>query len=146
MVATGELHPSVDFATRYGTSTDEYFNAHSALIRANELIEDAQKLSDLLNIAYPEDERWHPWWGAEAMSYYAVGIITCLEWHARSRITDVFTYNPASIDASDLKGRLTEKILPQMLAQNATVAQLLGGSLSVSKFDDYIGALKRVFK
>ncbi|MBO1908458.1 hypothetical protein J4G37_26660 [Microvirga sp. 3-52] len=141
---TDDLHPYVAFAQRYGDVTNEFFNAYSAIARLGTLLEDAEDLKKLFDKAYPEEKRWHPWFGAEIISYYAVGFVTCLEWHARSRTTDLFTYKPSAIRSVDIQGRLGEKIVPQMVAQNATVAQLIGSAINIGNFKTYMSLLSRV--
>jgi hypothetical protein len=98
-----EPHHAVKFAMRYGSPTGLYLNAWTALTRLDELIEDARTLKAHLDTVMPEEARWHPWVGAEVVSYYAVGFVTCLEWHARSRLVDLLTFRPALAKSDDLK-------------------------------------------
>jgi hypothetical protein len=81
----------------------------------------------------------------EAFSYYAVGIVTCLEWHARSRLVDLMVFKPDSIQTSDIKN-IADLALSQMVSEGVNVPHLLGAATKVNSFADYLGVFKRVFK
>lgn len=143
-MADDTLHPNVAFATKFGDPTGDYLNAHTALWRLDALIEDAIKLLGIFDVVEPEGKRWFPWYGAEIISYYAIGYVTCLEWHARSRLADLFGHTPTSLKAEDLKGQVTEKVMVQLLAQGASVANLISASTTVGSFAKYMNILSRV--
>jgi hypothetical protein len=124
-VSGKEPHYAVQFATRYGSPTDNYLNAWTALIRLDELIEDAKTLKGHLDTVMPEENRWYPWVGAEIVSYYVVGFVTCLEWHARSRLVDLLTFKPTAAKSEDLRV-VKDKVVLEMLAANVTVASIVG--------------------
>jgi hypothetical protein len=82
----------------------------------------------------------------EAFSFYAVGIVTCLEWHARSRLTDLFSFMPSAIGQDDLKPLANARMMAQMVEHNVSAAQLLGGMTNVASADRYLSIMKRVFE
>ena len=139
------LHPSVSFAVRYGNASSDLLNAHTALYRLTDLVEDATRVRAALEIQTPEESRWAPWFGAEIVSYYAVGFVTCFEWHGRSRTADLFGYAPACLRPEDLKGQLSERAMIQLLSQGASVARMLAASVSVTSFSKYMDRMNRVF-
>ncbi len=122
------------FTSRYADPTENYLSAFTALSRAELLLEDAAKLKELLDVAQPEETRWAPWFGAEAMSYYAVGFVTCLEWHARSRVVDLLTFDP-SVRFADFSPQLGDKLIVEMMVQNAPIGHLVGASINVPSFE-----------
>lgn len=139
-----EPHYAVKFATRYRSRTDDYLNAWTALMRLDELIEDARILKGHLDTAMPEEDRWHPWVGAEIISYYVVGFVTCLEWHARSRLVDLLTFKPTAAKSDDLRV-MKDKVVLEMLAANVTVAAIIGAATNISSFEEYMGVFSRLF-
>lgn len=143
-MADDTIHPNVAFATKYGDPTGDYLNAYTALARLETLIEDANKVSGILDAAEPTESRWFPWYGSEVISYYAVGFVTCLEWHARSRLADLFGYAPASLEPADLKGQVSDKVMVQLLTQGASVANLISASTTVGSFPKYMTVMNRV--
>ncbi|WP_292063675.1 hypothetical protein [Brevundimonas sp. UBA7664] len=138
------LHPNVAFATKFGDPTGDFLNAYTALARLDGLIEDAEKVRDMLDKAEPKSERWFPWYGAEIVSYYAVAYVTCLEWHAKSRFADLAAYSPSSLTTGDLKGQVSDKVMVQLLTQGASVANLLSAATSVGSFPKYMSLMNRV--
>src|SRR5262245_20411821 len=119
-------HYLVQFAARYSGGIFDTLNAASALIRATELFDDIIAFKDLVK----EGEEAGAFYGDrlvgyEIISYYAVGLATCLEWHARSRLVDSMIFDPNIIGPSDLKNIAT-LALSQMVAEGITVPQLLG--------------------
>ena len=68
MPETKDLHYAVKFAARYGAATSTHLNAWTALVRFEELIEDAKTLKGHLESTIPEEQRWQPWVGAEIVS------------------------------------------------------------------------------
>jgi uncharacterized protein (UPF0248 family) len=143
-LADREPHYAVQFANRYKLPTDGYLNAWTALVRLDELIEDAKNTKSYLDAAMPEDDRWHPWVGAEIVSYYAVGFVTCLEWHARSRLVDLLTFKPSAARSEDLK-IIKDKVVLDMLSANVTVASIVGAATNISSFEDYMNVFSRLF-
>ena len=81
----------------------------------------------------------------EIMNYYVVGFITCLEWHARSRLVDLMVHNASCIEAKDVKN-LDKDALSQMMSEQVTVPYLVGAATSVSSLSDYIEIFNRVFR
>lgn len=135
----------VEFAKRYGSPSGEWFNAFSAIIRAEILLEDAIDLRTTLEAATPEESRYYPWYAAEAISYYAVGYVTCLEWHARSRLRDLLTFKPAAATIKDIN-QIKESVVLDMLEAQTTVPGIVAGTTSISSLDAYLAVFERVFK
>lgn len=143
-MADDAKHHAVVFAERYSDTSVGYLNAGAALWRVGELIDDAEELKAQLDAAMPEKKRWHPWVGAEIVSYYSVGLVTCLEWHARSRLVDLLTFMPQSFKVDDLKV-MRDKVVVETLASNVTVASVVGAATNISTLEDYMGVFKRLF-
>lgn len=141
-----EDHPLITFAGKYSNPLFDYLNAGIAIARAEALLEDAKKVSLLLETDCPEHQRWYPWFGAEAISYYAVGYVTCLEWHAKSRLVDLLSFQPSALALDDVQKTITSKLILQMVKQQASVTQLVGAALKVGSFDAYLSVMTRVFK
>jgi hypothetical protein len=96
--------------------------------------------------ALSEAKEWTPWFGLEIYSYYMVGFVTCLEWHARSRLVDLFNHLPECVLADDLKGHINDRVLSQMAAAKVGVPEMLGALLSVGSVEAYLSTILRVFK
>lgn len=139
-------HPLLDFASRYADPTQDYLNAYMAIARLDMLLEDLTKVRDLLEAEHPKEQRWYPWFGAEIISYYAVSFVTCLEWHAKSRLIDLLIFQPFSLKIEDVKGTISEKLIVQMVARQASVIQLVGASVKVASTEKYFSIIDRVFK
>src|SRR5262249_13251371 len=135
-------HHLVDFAARYAATRFQTLNASSALWRAEALVSNAEELLAVQTAA--EDNNINFGGRHEITSYFAVGFVTCLEWHARSRLTDLMLYKPSCITASDLE-RITKVALSQMLAERVTVPHLVGAATSVSKIEEYVDVFTRMF-
>jgi hypothetical protein len=144
-VAKQPPHYLVDFASRYAGQRFKTLNAFSAIYRAELLSWDIQSLSDLRKEA--EDASIHFGFTHstfEVISYYSVGMCTCLEWHARSRLADLTTFKPDVIEKADLSN-IAGAALTQMVAEGVTVPHLLGAATKVSSVGEYIAIFKRLF-
>jgi hypothetical protein len=136
-------HPYASFASRYADPTQPYLNAHMALQRANSLIEDAEAVNAMLSQEHPPEQRWMPRFGAEIVSYYSVGYVTCLEWHARSRVVDLLTFD-SSVRFDDFRGQISDRLIIEMLSQKASVGHLVGASINVPTLDRYFSIMARI--
>jgi hypothetical protein len=136
-------HHLVDFAARYAGTRFQTLNASSALWRAQALVLDAEEMLKLKKAAEDKDIQFGSTY--EIISYFAVGFVTCLEWHARSRLIDLMLYKPSCIITSDLE-RIAKVALSQMLAERVTVPHLLGAATSVSRVKEYVAVFSRVFE
>ncbi|OYR18271.1 hypothetical protein [Brucella thiophenivorans] len=134
------LSAQIDFAKRYLTK-DSTFTAASAIQRLEELIEDIRDVTKVLQPVL--NERFVPSF-FEFTSYYKVGFVTCLEWHAKSRLYDMFCFDPKTIRSDDLKQATSNEKLISMIAEGLTIPHLLAGSMSISTKDSYIAAMDRV--
>jgi len=138
-------HHHVKFASRYALSHFKTLDAYAALSRAENMIDDAKKIQDLAvecvekGINFPENV-----WSYEILNYYAVSFVTCLEWHARSRLVDLMLYDPTQIGPNDIKG-LDSKALSQMMSEAITVPYLVGAATAVPSIDRYVKIFVRVF-
>jgi hypothetical protein len=59
---------------------------------------------------------------------------------------DLLEYMPDSLRVDDVKGAVSDKLIVQMVAQQASVAQLVGASLKVTSLERYLAVMKRVFE
>lgn len=140
-----EDHPLIAFAGTYGDPLFDYLNAFVALDRLETLLLDLDAVAGLLEANCPESRRWAPWVGAEAISFYAVGYVTCLEWHAKSRLVDLLNFKPPAIRVTDVQKTITDKLVVQMVAKQASVTQLVGAALKIGSLDVYFSVIGRVF-
>ena len=145
-VSDSDDHPLIAFAGKYGDPAFDYLNAQMAVARIEDLLRDLDKVAGLLEAETPEDERWAPWFGAEAISYYAVGFVTCLEWHAKSRLVDLLAFRPTSLTVADVDRTINAKLIVQMVSKNASVTQLVGAALKVNGLGAYLRVAERLFK
>jgi hypothetical protein len=124
-----KTHYLVRFASRYASTRFKTLNAASALRRADSLVDDAASILELKNVSQtkeiPFGSRHRTF---EIVSYFAVGLVTCLEWHARSRLVDIMMFRPSSIQTTDLKNIAT-LALSQMVTEGATIPHLLGAAV-----------------
>ena len=121
-------------------------NVSSALWRAENLVRDSKEMLEVKKAAEGQDIRFGSWSSTyEIISYFAVGFVTCLEWHARSRLIDLMLYKPSCITTGDLEG-IAKVALRQMLAERITVPHLLGAATSVSRVQEYVAVFTRVFE
>lgn len=140
-------HHLVAFASRYSAlSSMKTLNAWVALYRAEELLADAEALVELQNSCDSTEISFGYRFGTyEIVSYFAVGYITCLEWHARSRKVDLLRFKPENIETADIKF-IEKDALVQMVAANVTIPYLVGAATRVSSLNSYIEAFERLFK
>jgi hypothetical protein len=136
-------HHLVDFAARYAGTRFQTLNASSALWRAQDLVLDAEEMIKLKKAAEDKDIQFGSTY--EIISYFSVGFVTCLEWHARSRLIDLMLYKPSCIATSDLEG-IAKVALSQMAAERVTVPHLLGAATSVSRVKEYVAVFTRIFE
>ncbi|OCC05289.1 hypothetical protein BA190_10320 [Labrys sp. WJW] len=135
--------PQIDFAKRHLTTEVSTFNAISAIVRLEALVEDASDAASHLQPILKE--RWHPAF-YEFVSYYQVGFVTCLEWHAKSRLYDLFAFDPKRIHLNDIKQGLSDAKLAQMISEGLTIPHLLASASSISTYAGYIQAISRVLE
>jgi hypothetical protein len=139
-------HYLVEFASRYAGARIKTLNAGSALWRAESLVHDTAALLELKDSAEAKGVRFGQRGGTyEIISYFAVGFVTCLEWHARSRLVDTMLFKPSCIAPSDLKNIATVA-LSQMVAEGATIPHLLAAATNVSCIQDYLSIFRRVLQ
>lgn len=146
-----ELHHGIEFANRYALGVAQgNFNAATALYRLQTLANDIERVDAAIELAKEHEEArdgdWLRFRYIEAFSFYAVGIVTCLEWHARSRLTDLFSFMPGAIGQDDLKPLANARLMAQMVEHNVSAAQLLGGMTTVASADRYLIIMNRVFE
>ena len=139
-------HHLVDFAARYAGTRFQTLNVSSALWRAKALVLDAEEMLEVKKAAEDKDITFGSRLSTyEIISYFAVGFVTCLEWHARSRLIDLMLYKPSCITTSDLES-IAKVALSQMLAERVTVPHLLGAATSVSRVKEYVAVFIRMFE
>lgn len=137
----------VAYAGRYASGPVNRFNAFAALERARLLLRETEQITEMFELEGEKDERADWWWnGFEIVPYTLVGLATCLEWHARSRLTDLYTFRPEKIDTKALDGKVPAKVLSQMIQARVSIPQLLGVSFTVGSVPEYLGVFKALFE
>lgn len=68
-----------------------------------------------------------------------------MEWHAKSRLYDMFCFNPKTIGTEDLRQAVSNDKLINMISEGLNIPHLLAGSISISTKESYISALNRVY-
>jgi hypothetical protein len=102
-------------------------------------------LDELRNLAEAKEIRFGNRMSTyEIVDYFPVGFVTCLEWHARSRLVDLLVFAPACIETNDVK-TIDKVALSQMAAANVTLPHIVGATTRVSGIHDYISIFERVF-
>ncbi|MGV3513332.1 MAG: hypothetical protein ACO1OX_15125 [Novosphingobium sp.] len=136
--------PQVLQAQRFADSLT--YNAWTALSRVRHLMADAEEIEAVLEAEQNSDDPpLRPWFGFEVISYYIVGLVTCLEWHARTRLSDLYTYRPETIEKKALDGRVSSEALSQLIKAGVTVPHYISASISVGSPDDYLTVLQTLF-
>lgn len=105
--------------------------------------EDLNTLSKMIDL-YKKSGEFLPYYKLEIVSYYVVCCVTCLEWHARSRLKDLFTYKPELIDLKDMQISVGADTLSQMVQKRLTIPDYIAAGVSVSSIDKYISVFDRV--
>ena len=136
----------VAFAERFASGPVSRFNAYAALERARLLLRETQQIRELFKREGEQEEpaTWS-WHGLEVVPYTLVGLATCLEWHARSRLTDLYSFKPDSIGPKVLEGKVHPKVLAQMIQAKVSIPQLLGASITVGSVTEYLAVFDSVF-
>lgn len=145
MVSEGrqaKQHHHVAFAKTYFRGAFRTFNAAAALFRMEQLVEEAEEMAALLR-DHPLNR--FPVTLPQFAGYYLVGFVTCLEWHARSRLADLLAHAPDRTTADDLKAVTEGGKLREMVASRLTVPELVGASANVSSLREYVAVFDRVF-
>src|ERR1700738_1306601 len=144
-MADTKRHYRVDFAARYARAHFPTLNAFSSIWRIESLIDDTRMLDELRDLAEAKEIRFgNRMKTYEIVDYFPVGFVTCLEWHARSRIVDLLVFAPACIDTKDVK-TIDKDALSQMAAANVTLPHIVGATTRISGIQDYISIFERVF-
>ena len=122
------------------------YNAGSALHRAARLLSDASDIEEVLKAEREfDDAPVRAWFGFEIISYYLVGFATCLEWHVRTRLADLYTYRPDVIDKRTLDGKVSAETLAQMIRADVTIPHLLSASTTIGSVEDFYSNLQRIY-
>lgn len=136
----------VIFAERFARAPYNDFNAFAALKRARLLLREARQMAEIFELEEEKDEPadWARQ-GLEVVPYTLVGYVTCLEWHARSRLTDLYSYKPDSITPKVLERKVPGRILSQMIVANVSVPQFLGASVTIGSTHEYLTVFDDLF-
>ena len=127
-------NPHIQFATIYSSQASRTLTVSYAMGRLLQLQEEIRDLR----------ERDGGGNSLEAHAYYPIGCVTCLEWHARSRLVDLLSFRPEAISEKDFK-EIGTQTLAQAITQNVSIAHLMGSMASVSSAGHYIQIFQRVF-
>lgn len=138
-----KTHHHVAFAQAHFRGVFRTFNAASALFRLEQLVEEAEEMAALLR-NHPLDRL--PLTLPHFPGYYLVGFVTCLEWHARSRLADLLSHAPDRTSAEDVKAVTEGGKLREMIAARLTVPELVGASANVSSLREYAAIFDRVLE
>lgn len=135
-----------DFVLR---ATDEIrgtLNAAAALTRARMLVDEVDRICDAF-AKHPPASNYTHWreFPVDIISYFAVGYVTCLEWHARARLVDVFKFAPACINESDLQRAGGVKSIMPLVAANASIPQYLAATRNFTQANAYIEVFEKLF-
>jgi len=136
----------VAFAERFAAEPVNTFNAYASMERARLLMREAQQIEELYERERDlEDSAPWAWHGLEVVPYTLVGLATCLEWHARSRLTDLYSYKPDSIEPKVLEGKVAPRVLSQMIKARVSIPQLLGASITIGSAKEYLTIFNDLF-
>lgn len=143
---TDKIETNLQFLTRVAGEFDGTLNAATAIERVQVLIGDAQRVAAAFRVTPPEDVYggWRPI-AVDIVSYYAVGLVTCLEWHVRSRLTDLFAFAPESITDKDLGKDTGAPVLAKLVGTHASIPQYLAATRNYSTSQAYLSAFVRIF-
>lgn len=137
----------LQFVRRVADEFRGTLNAASAIYRAESLTDDAVRMGDAFKLQPPESvyTKWRSF-PTDLVSYYAVGFVTCLEWHARSRLADLLTYMPGALVEDDLKKDWSAKNLSRLIAAKASIPQFVAATRNFSTSEAYIAVFVRLFR
>ena len=142
-----KIENKLEFLTRVADEFEGTLNAASAIQRVRGLIDDVERAAESFRRTPPKDiyGGWRPF-ALDIVSYYSVGYVTCLEWHVRSRLTDLFTYAPESITDKDLDKNVGAKVLVELIASKASIPQFVAATRNYSSAESYLNTFSRVFE
>lgn len=120
-------------------------NAAVALIRVEMVLDDARRMEQLL-ASEPNLHTDHHSLPPFVVSYYSVALVTCLEWHARSRLCDLFVFKPDAVQDKDLEQGYSARTVAHLIRDNASIPQYFAATRNYSTPDAYLGAIDRVYK
>ncbi len=81
----------------------------------------------------------------KSLNQYAIpALATCLEWHARSRINDLFTLDTKYINNTDYEKSKQNGSYNLAFADGVTVIQYLVSSININDFRDYKSYIDRI--
>lgn len=140
-MSTKRTPPAITFANKHITSDMSTFDASSAIARLELLLDDNQESQKILEPIL--EDKWQPAF-FEFVALYQVAFVTCLEWHAKSRIFDLFVFEPTEITTNDIKQGFSDSNIVQMVHAELTVPHLIVSSFNVSSIDRYVHLIDRV--
>lgn len=143
MAKARKPHHQVSFASEHRNTIFPTFNAYSALVRAESLLDDVEHLALVYNLAGENAHRGGIV-GFDVTDYYAVGYVTCLEWHARSRLADILTNTPSLIQPGMVRS-IDAEAISQMLQAGVTLSDLVGASAKINRLGEYVDVFDQVW-
>lgn len=146
MVDAPQPSRHVAFAERFAADPVNRLSAFAAVERARILMREAKQVEELFQ-REGQAEDPEPWWwqGLEIVPYTLVGLVTCLEFHGRSRATDHYSYRPDTIGAKHLDGKVHPRVLSQMIKANVSIPQFLGASFTIGSTKEYLTVFDDLF-
>lgn len=113
-------------------------NAISAISRIGNIQDEYQQLKSVIENSEISSFR------ISILKYYLVSMVTCLEWHAKSRLSDFLSYCPDRLSSDDLASLKLDEALP--LARSfTTIAALVAQMKSINGVYSYASVFQRIF-
>lgn len=139
---TSEPFRKKEFVSNYLGGGYSSFNAYSSLKRALLIKSDIEKLNGMqIQADIFGHKSYH-----SIYSYYYVALATCLEWHAKSRIHDLFSFDYKQVKQSDISSAEKNGKFLIAFVEDITFVQYISSSISVSTFESYKSYIDRVLK
>jgi len=117
-------------------------SAEVALVRVGMVLDDAGRMEQLLGSEPTSQTEYPPF----IISYYSVTLVTCLEWHARSRLCDLFVFKPDVVRDKDLEQGFSSHTVAHLIRDNASIPQYFAATRNYSTTNAYLGAIDRVYE
>lgn len=135
-----KLERRVEYARRHAEGIVDTHSAIFALSRIEDIIDQTESI---LSETEPSIASEHV--RITLVDYYVVALCTALEWHARTRLVDMFVARPDSMEQSDIDNFIKVTDAVSLIRDNVSIAHLVGAGINISSSDAYFLAFKRIF-